>query len=74
MGLLTVGTTAKRFFRVGLDLFRMLKVIFGSGHGCYKLGYDAVKLAGTGLLRAGVAKVARVAPIARVVRNVKCRR
>ena len=47
----------------------MLRVVFGNGHGCYKRGYDAVKLAESSLLRAGVAKVARVAPIAGVVRN-----
>ena len=49
----------------------MLRVVFGNDHGCYKRGYDTVKLAGTRLLRAGVAKVARVAPIAGVVRNAK---
>ena len=73
MGLFAVGTAAKRFRRGSLYLFRMLRVDFGNGHGCYKRGYDAVKLAGTGLLRASVAKVARVAPIAGVVRNVKIR-
>lgn len=69
MGLLAVGTAAKRFRRGSLYLFRMLRVVFDNGHGCYKRGYDAVKLAGSSLLRAGVAKVARVAPIAGVVRN-----
>lgn len=37
----------------------MLRVVFGNGHGCYKRGYDSVKLAETDLLRAGVAKVVR---------------
>ena len=69
MGLLAVWTAAIRFPPAGLYLFRMLRVVFGNGHGCYKRGYDSVKLAGTGLLRASVAKVARVAPIAGVVRN-----
>ena len=69
MGMFAVWAAKKRFGRVGLDLFRMLKVVFGGGHGCYKRGYDAVKLAGAGLLRTGVAKVACVAPIAGAVRN-----
>ena len=51
----------------------MLKVVFDSGHGCYKRGYDAVKLAQTGLLRAKVAWVAQVAVIASVARNAKIR-
>lgn len=51
----------------------MLRVVFGNGHGCYKRGYDAVKLAETDLLRACVAWVARVAPIACVVRNALVR-
>ena len=29
----------------------MLRVVFGNGHGCYKLGYDAVKLANCHNLR-----------------------
>jgi hypothetical protein len=46
MGLFTVWAAAKRFRRASLYLFRMLRVVFGNGHGCYKHCYDAVKLAG----------------------------
>ena len=49
----------------------MLKVVFGSGHGCYMRGYDAVKLAGTTHLWVSVAWVAQVAVIASVMRNAK---
>jgi hypothetical protein len=34
------------------------------GHGCYKRGYDALKLAKAALLWAGVAPIASVAQIA----------
>ena len=71
IGLLAVWTATKRFRPAGLYLFRMLRIFFGNGHCCYKRGFDAVKLAGARLLRAGVAKVALVAPIAGVVRNAK---
>ena len=73
IGLLAVWTATKRFRPAGLYLFRMLRIFFGNGQCCYKRGYDAVKLAGARLLRAGVAKVARVALIAVVVRNAQNR-
>ena len=73
MGLLTVRAATKRFGRVGLDLFWMSRVVVGSDHGCYKRGYDAVKLAGTAHLWVDVAKVAQVTSIASVVRNAKIR-
>ena len=42
----------------------MLRVVFGNGHGCYKRGYDALKLAKAAIFWAGVARIASVARIA----------